>query len=267
MTKMSRHVAVAACVLLTAACAKGPDLDGVEVGQDVAVTRADGGVVQGTVTGRNDKDVEVTAGRTTRSIPKRDIVDVRMVDEATPVVLPAVAKFREYTVPEGTRLSLRLASAIDSATANAGDQVKATLADAVSIGGAEVWPAGSALTGTVTAVEGSAKVKGLASINLRFTELSAAGRDDQYDIDGTYSETAKTTKTEDAAKIGIGAGAGAIIGGIVGGKGGAGKGAVIGGGAGTAVVLGTTGDEVRHAAGATLTAMLRSDVDVQVPID
>jgi hypothetical protein len=145
--------------------------------------------------------------------------------------------------------------------------VTATLVEPVSIGGAEVWPAGSALTGTVSAVEGSAKVKGLASISLRFTNLSAAGRDDQYEIDGTYSETANGTKTEDAAKIGIGAGAGAIIGGILGGKGGARKGAVIGGGAGTAVVLGTAGDEVQHAAGATLTAALRSDVDVQVPIE
>ncbi len=268
MVKMSRHIAVAAAVLLTAAaCAKGPDLDAVEVGQDVAVTRADGGVVQGKVTGRDDKNVEVTAGRTTRAIPRRDIVDVRTVKDATPVVLPAVAKFREYTVPDGTRLSLRLTSAINSATDSVGDRVTATLTEPVSVGGSEVWPAGSALIGTVSAVEGSAKVKGLASISLRFTNLSAAGRDDRYDINGTYSETANSTKTEDAAKIGIGAGAGAIIGGILGGKGGAGKGAVIGGGAGTAVVLGTAGDEVQHAVGAPLTATLRSDVDVQVPIE
>ncbi len=267
MMKMSRHVAIAACVLVTAACAKGPDLDAVEVGQDVAVTRADGGVVQGTVTGRNEQNVEVTAGRTTRSIRRRDIVDVRMVDAGTPVVLPAAATFREYTVPQGTSLSLRLTSAIDSATSRVGDQVDATLAEAVSIGGVEVWPAGSVLTGAVSAVERSAKVRGLASISLRFTALSVAGRDDRYDIDGTYSETADATKTEDAAKIGIGAGAGAVIGGILGGKGGAAKGAVIGGGAGTAVVLETAGDEVQHAVGATLTATLRGDVDVQVPIE
>ena len=53
---------------------------------------------------------------------------------------------------------------------------------------------------------------------------------------------AKTTKKKDAAKIGIGAGAGALIGGIAGGGKGAGIGALVGGGGGTAVVLATRGD-------------------------
>jgi hypothetical protein len=91
-------------------------------------------------------------------------------------------------------------------------------------------------------VEGSGKVKGRASITLHFASVAAAGRDDRYDIDATYSETAEGTKGSDATKIGVGAGAGAAIGGLLGGK----SGAAIGGGTGAAVVLGTRGKEVEH---------------------
>lgn len=266
MIRISRDIGVFVFVLFVAACASQPDVDSVAVGQDVAVIKADGGVVEGKVTSRDDTNLQVTTGQTTKSIPKDDIVDVRVVDEAKPADLPPAAKFREYTVPEGTTLSLRLATAISSRTSKAEDPVEATLTETVRVGDAEVLPAGSTVKGTVSAVEASAKVKGLASIRLHFASVAAAGRDDRYDIDATYSETAETTKGSDATKIGIGAGAGAAIGGLLGGKSGAAKGAVIGGGAGTAAVLATTGKEVEHPAGATLTVRLESDVDVRVPI-
>ena len=66
--------------------------------------------------------------------------------------------------------------------------------------------------------------------------------------------------------VGIPAGAGAIIGGIVGGGRGAAIGATIGGGAGTAVVLSTAGDEVELPGGTTLTLPLESAIDVRVPV-
>jgi hypothetical protein len=193
-------------------------------------------------------------------------VDVEAVNEGQPATLPPAATFREYTVPEGTTLSLRLATAINSGTASVDDRVEATLAEAVSVGGAEVLPAGSTLEGTVAAVDASGKIKGLARLTLHFTSMTAAGRDDRYDIDATYSETAEATKGADATKIGIGAGAGAAVGGLLGGKGGAAKGAVIGGGAGTAVVLSTKGEEVSRPAGARLTVRLKRSIDVRVPI-
>lgn len=120
----------------------------------------------------------------------------------------------------------------------------------------------------IDTVERSGQVEGLASIRVHFTSLAAAGRDDRYGIDATYSETAEPTKGSDAARIGIGigAGAGAAIGGLLGGKGGAAKGAAIGGGAGTAVVLATRGKEVEHAAGARLTVRLRKSLEVRVPV-
>jgi len=46
------------------------------------------------------------------------------------------------------------------------------------------------------------------SITLHFASVAAARRDDRYDIDAKYSETAEGTKGSDATKIGVGAGAG-----------------------------------------------------------
>ncbi len=267
MTYVPRHLGcVLSLSLLLSACSRPPAADTVGVGQDVAVTKADGGVVEGKVDSVDDTSLHVTAGPTTTTIPKKQIVDVKVVDPAKPVELPPAAKFREYTVPAGTTLSLRLTTAINSGTSRVEDQVDAALAETVTVGGADVLPAGSVVKGTVSAVQASAKVKGLASITVQFTSVAAAGRDDHYDIDATYARTAESSKKADATKIGIGAGAGAALGALLGGKGGAAKGAVIGGGAGTAAVLSTKGQEVERPAGAMLTVTLSKSIDVRVPI-
>ena len=79
------------------------------------------------------------------------------------------------------------------------------------------------------------------------------------------SYTADGTKTEDAKKIGIGAGAGALIGGLLGGKKGAGAGAAIGGGAGTAVVLTTAGEDVRLRPGTPVEVTLAQALVLLIP--
>jgi hypothetical protein len=131
------------------------------------------------------------------------------------------------------------------------------------IDGREVLPAGTRVTGVVTAVDDSDRVKGRASIAFRFTSLRTGG--DQYDVDATpVSHLARATKSEDAVKIGIGAGAGAVIGGILGGKDGAAKGAAVGGGAGTGVVLATKGREVRLGPGSDVTTRLEAPLTIRV---
>jgi hypothetical protein len=73
---------------------------------------------------------------------------------------------------------------------------------------------------------------------------------------GPVDITAGSTHNKDAATIGIGAGAGAIVGAIVDGKKGAGIGALIGGATGTGVVLTNTGKEVALGAGTRVTVRL-----------
>src|SRR5262249_15046249 len=155
------------------------------------------------ITSRDDKTVQVTKGKTTKTIPKDQIADVKSVDSSKPApTLPPVAKFREYTVPEGTKLALKLNTGISSATSKSEDAVEATLSDAVTVEGAEVFPAGSVVRGQVTQAEGAGRVKGLANIAVKFQSIQPAGRDERFDIDASYSETAEASKGSDAKKIG-----------------------------------------------------------------
>ncbi|MFO7691840.1 MAG: hypothetical protein R6V57_02025 [Vicinamibacterales bacterium] len=248
-----------------AGCADRVDLEKVPVGTEVQVTRQDGGVVQGTLAARDDQTVEVKVGTVNRSVPRNEVADVQ-VGADTPVPLPAIAKFREFTVPAGTTLDVRLQSAVGSDSSRAGDPIEATLTRAVVVDGTEVIPEGSTVRGEVAAVDSGGKVSGRASVALRFSSVAVAGRDEQYPIAAHLSWLAPATKGKDTAKIAVPAGAGAIIGGIVGGKKGAAIGAAIGGGGGAAVVLTTRGPQIRLDRGAALSLPLEQGIEVRVPI-
>ena len=254
-----------ALMLAGAGCTKKVDLEKVPVGTEVQVTRQDGGVVQGTLAARDDTTVMVKVGPVNRSVPRDQIADVQVVAD-TPAPLPAIATFREFTLPAGTTLAVRLESAVASDSSGAGDPIEATLTAAVVVDGTEVLPAGSVVKGQVAAAEPGGKVSDRASVALRFNSVAVAGRDEQYPIATHVSWLAPTTKGKDAATIAIPAGAGAIIGGIVGGKKGAAIGATIGGGGGAAVVMSTRGPQIRVAAGTALSLPLERAVDVRVPI-
>jgi hypothetical protein len=254
--------------ITSAGCTSQPDVEKVPVGSDVELTRQDGGVVRGKLAARDDKAVQLESSTATRSVPRDQIADVRVVDETKPAApLPPVARFREFTVPAGTKLVVRLNTAVASDTTRVEQPVEATLTDAVEIDGTTVLPAGSTVAGEVSSVEASGKVKGRARLGLRFRSVTVAGHDAPYQIAAHVDRLAPATKGEDAAKIAIPGAAGAIIGGIAGGQKGAAIGGAIGGGAGTAVVLSTAGEEIRMPRGTVLTLPLDRAIEVRVPIE
>jgi hypothetical protein len=263
-------MSVAIVVALAAAgCSAQADVEKVAVGSDVQLTRKDGGVVEGKLTAKDEKTVRVESGRAskaTRTVPKEEIADVKVVpaDRSKAPELPPIAKFREFTVPSGTKLAIELDTPVSTKTASVEDPVEAHLTEAVTVDGTEVIPAGSKLRGNVSSVQAAGKVKGVATLAVRFTRLTA--RDESYPIAADFSLQAPTSKGSDAKKIGIGAGAGAIIGGIIGGGKGAAVGAVVGGGAGATHVLLTPGKDIELGRGATIAVTLDRAIDVKVPI-
>ncbi|MGD9904008.1 MAG: hypothetical protein AB7U83_11100 [Vicinamibacterales bacterium] len=166
-------------------------------------------------------------------------------------------------MPSGTALSIELQTALASDTSAVEDAVRGTLRRPLTVNGVEVAPAGATITGHVTAVERSARVKGRARLALRFTSLTVDGSPETI-ATAAIAREAEGTKREDAAKIGIGAGAGAVIGAIAGGKKGAVVGGTVGGAAGTGVVLATRGDEVEMPVGASLSTTLTRPLVVQI---
>jgi hypothetical protein len=167
------------------------------------------------------------------------------------------------TLPADTSLSIRLTTAIASDTSKVEDAVSGTLARSIVLDGETAVPAGSKVTGSVLEATPSGRVKGRAAVAFRFDHLVVRGERHQIQTDRVAREATADTKG-DVKKGGLGAGAGAIIGGIAGG----GKGAVIGGVVGgTGTVMATKGKEVRLAAGDTVVTKLRAALTVLVPIE
>jgi hypothetical protein len=266
MTGLLRKLSLALVVAMAVGCHKGPDVDKVPVGAEVDVTRDDGGVVRGTLAGRDEQSVKVDVGPVTRSVPRDEIAAVDVVEPGRPAPLPEVARFREITLPEDTRLTLRLDSPVASNTSHVGDPVEATLHEAVIADGTTVLPAGSIVTGEVTEAVPSGKVKGRAVLAVRFRGISVARSDEEYDIAARFAREADSTKGQDAAKIALPAAGGALVGALLGGKRGAAIGTIVGGGAGTAAVLATAGPEIALPRGTVLSLELGRTIDVRVPI-
>jgi len=161
-------------------------------------------------------------------------------------------------LPEGTRLPLVLETSLSSKTSHKGDLVVAKLGSDVKVGEKVVLPEGTEMRGRVTAAAPSGKVKGLARLAFDFDTVRLKGEEHTVET-RTVDITAPKTRKKDAAIIGGGAGAGALIGAIVDGKKGAGVGALVGGAAGTGVVLTTTGKEVQIPAGSSLSVRLTKE--------
>jgi hypothetical protein len=176
---------------------------------------------------------------------------------------PPVPTFREITIPAETPLSVTLESTIASDTSQIEDPVEGRLARPIVVSRTTVLPAGARVMGSVIDAKRSGRVKGRASIAVRFDRVVVHGEPYRIQTARITREATASTKS-DVKKGGIGAGVGAIVGGIAGG----GKGAAIGGvvgGAGT--VMATRGNEVQLAAGTTLSTRLTSPLEVRVAVD
>jgi hypothetical protein len=257
-------VVVCAVAGMLVACSREPDVETLPVGTDVQLTRKDGVVVSGKLAERDATQVKVTSGRATRTVARTEVADVKVIEPGKPVELPAIAKYREYSVPGGTTLHLIVQTTVSSDANNEGDPVEARLTSPIMVDDVEVVPEGALVRGVVSDATPAGKVKGVASLGLHFTSLAA--RDERYQISARWGAHAESEKAKDATKIGIGAGVGAAIGGLIGGGKGAATGAAIGGGAGTAYVLTTAGKPVVVQSGAAIETRLASGVDVRVPI-
>jgi uncharacterized protein YcfJ len=149
-----------------------------------------------------------------------------------------------FDVPQDTALRIRLDDTLSSVDSEVGDPFSATVVDASEYQNARVH-------GHIAEIDMSGKVKGRTSIVLRFDrlvmpdgrrtaiqaeiiELYHAPSGEKVDVEGAIQSGSRGRKSIEHTAIG--AGAGALLGGIFGGGKGAGIGSVIGGVGG----LGTT---------------------------
>jgi hypothetical protein len=257
---------------LAPSCTRAEAIENIPAGTEVTVMTEDGTLVRGKIAKVEPEVVTLTGERpnTTTEVARASITEVKRVEAGQPddeddSIIPVPARapvVRTVTIPDNTVLDVRLDTSHASDTSRVEERVNGTLASALEIDGVTAIPAGAKLTGYLTEVQESGKVKGRAELGLRFNRLQTGSV--TYDIDTKpMSWIAESTKKEDAVKIGAGAAAGAVIGAITGGKKGAAIGSAIGAGGGTAVVLATDGQEIRLAAGRKLKVSLTNPLTIR----
>lgn len=157
---------------------------------------------------------------------------------------PLLGSTQKFSVPDDVALRIRLDDTLTSTDSQVGDPFTATVVDKGEYRNARVH-------GHITQIDMSGKIKGHTSMMLRFdrlvmpdgrrapiraeiVELYHAPSGEKVDVEGAIESGGRGRKT--IVHTAIGAGAGALLGGIFGGGKGAGIGSVIGGAGG----LGTT---------------------------
>jgi len=133
-----------------------------------------------------------------------------------------------------------------------GDRFDGTLAHSLVVNGKTVAKAGAPVRGKVTSAKSSGRLHAPGELAVRLTSVQVNGKMVPIST-RSYLAKGKSHTKSNATKIGGGAAAGALIGGLVGGGKGAGIGALAGGGAGTGVAAATGKEEAIIPAEAALT--------------
>lgn len=180
--------------------------------------------------------------------------------ENTPAA-PPVRRPTSYTLPAGTRLSVRMIDGIDSKQNTTGQTFRASLDAPLVHNQRVVVPAGAPVTVLLSDSSRAGKVKGNNELQIRVTSLTANGREYQVESD-VYDQTGKAKGKQTAIRSGIGAAAGALIGGLAGGGKGAAIGAGAGGGAGLGYQLFTHGSQVKIPSESVVTFRLATPLTI-----
>ena len=151
---------------------------------------------------------------------------------------------RTYTIPSGERVSIRMIDGIDTGKNTEGQTFRASLDAPLTSGGRVVVAAGAPVTVLLAASKGAGRIKGQSSLELRATTLGINGEAVPINT-AAYSQQGSARGKQSAIRTGIGAAAGALIGGLAGGGKGAAIGSVAGGGAGAGFQLATHGQQVK----------------------
>jgi hypothetical protein len=170
---------------------------------------------------------------------------------------------RTETVPNGTALTVTLADTISTEANKEGDAFTAHLSQPIVVNGKVVAEKGDRVTGHITELDEPGRVKGRARLELVLDEIRTSRNTYKLSTE-PFIAVAEDTHERDAAEIAGGAGVGAAIGAIAGGKKGAAIGAVIGGGSGTTAVLLTKGKQLKLEPETKVNFVLRRDVDLPV---
>lgn len=152
------------------------------------------------------------------------------------------------SVPAGTHITVRTDSQISSASAHVGQKFHANLVKDLVVNGKTIAKAGAPANGKVTFAKSSGRLHDPGQVTIRLTSIQLSNGKTLVLSTSGFRAKGKSHTKSNVTKIGGGAAAGALIGGLAGGGKGALIGTAAGAGAGTGLAAATGKEEaVIHA--------------------
>lgn len=176
-----------------------------------------------------------------------------------PPPAPVQPKPRIARLKAGQVLTIRTTRLLSTKTMNTGDVFSAILEEPVRVEDWVVVPGGARIEGRIVEADDGGRLKGKAKLSIELTSLTTSDGQKVEIVTSPVGAEAAAKRSKDAAKVGVGAGAGAAVGAIAGGGKGAAIGALIGGGAGAAM----RGEPAEIPAESVVSFVLRSPVTIQ----
>jgi len=151
-------------------------------------------------------------------------------------------------VPAGAHITVITDSQISSANAHVGQSFHANLVKDLVVNGKVIAKAGAPAKGKVTYAKSSGRLHNPGQVTIRLTSIQLVNGKTLPVSTSAFAAKGKSHTKSNVTKIGGGAAAGALIGGLAGGGKGALIGTAVGAGAGTGVAAATGKEEaVIHA--------------------
>jgi len=174
---------------------------------------------------------------------------------------PAKRAPANITIPAGTRLTVRLIEAVDTAKNKEGDTFRASLDEPVVIENKTVIPKNANVSTRLVSAKSAGRFAGSSAVVLVLSTVRIGGK--TYEVEtGEFTKQAASRGRKSAAVIGGTAAAGALIGALAGGGKGAAIGAAAGAGAGTGVQALSKGEQIKLPAETLLEFQLKAPVTV-----
>ncbi len=227
------------------------------------LTLKDGRVIHGQYIGGTADAIQMNVDGTVQTYDVRDVMSLSRdsapapgaapaPETGAPSALPAAPMptapppedRTKITVPEGTRILVRMIDTVDSERSHVGDRFRASLETNLEQDGYILARRGTEVYGQLSNVKGAGRLAGHAELRLELTGMRI--HDNLVPmVTGDYQVAGKGRGGNTAKKAVGGAALGAIIGALAGGGRGAAIGAGVGAGAGATVNIITKGEKVR----------------------
>lgn len=172
------------------------------------------------------------------------------------------AHAEELTVPSNTPLTVRLSTAVSSASNSAGDRFDAVLDAPLVVNGKTVAPAGAAVTGKVVAAEESGHLQHPGMIQIALDTITIHNKAVPVTTTSIIAR-GQSHKKRNMAWIGGSTAGGALIGGLAGGGKGALIGSAIGAGGGTTAAYATGKKDVGFGVERRLTFRITQSITIK----